>query len=157
MIATKLNHFGIKVIAKFTYTEAMELLDTKQKYIVVEGYKVKVSNPRFRLIRKNNSCVWCTEIATTAWLVADERAKPGDPATFTFLDKKEQLLFTKDHIMPRKRGGPNADWNYQTMCHQCNGDKGHGHPHSDRFIRRHSSYTDHEKQMELWMRKRFGH
>ena len=34
------------------------------------------------------------------------------------------ILFTKDHIVPKKLGGPNSLENYQTMCWPCNQAKG---------------------------------
>lgn len=34
------------------------------------------------------------------------------------------MMFTKDHIQPKSRGGKNHLSNYQTMCDQCNYNKG---------------------------------
>ena len=36
-----------------------------------------------------------------------------------------EILFTKDHIIPRARGGSNDQRNLQTMCQPCNTSKGH--------------------------------
>lgn len=33
------------------------------------------------------------------------------------------MLFTKDHIHPRSKGGANSLKNYQPMCSPCNGAK----------------------------------
>lgn len=41
--------------------------------------------------------------------------KPGD-----------EVPLTKDHIVPKSRGGSNEFKNYQTMCGPCNWDKGSG-------------------------------
>jgi hypothetical protein len=35
-----------------------------------------------------------------------------------------EILFTKDHIIPKSRGGKNILANYQTMCVECNNKKG---------------------------------
>jgi len=40
----------------------------------------------------------------------------------------EEVLFTKDHILPRSRGGPTSLHNMQTMCAPCNVQKGNGRP-----------------------------
>jgi len=31
---------------------------------------------------------------------------------------------TMDHMTPKARGGANAQWNLQVLCHICNGEKG---------------------------------
>lgn len=36
----------------------------------------------------------------------------------------EEILMTKDHILPKSKGGKNTISNYQTMCIVCNVDKG---------------------------------
>lgn len=36
----------------------------------------------------------------------------------------EEILFTKDHILPASKGGANELDNYQTMCAPCNWAKG---------------------------------
>lgn len=35
-----------------------------------------------------------------------------------------EVMITKDHIMPRSKGGQDVMWNYQTMCQWCNSRKG---------------------------------
>jgi len=35
-----------------------------------------------------------------------------------------EILMTKDHIVPKSKGGPNAMFNYQLMCQKCNSRKG---------------------------------
>jgi len=39
--------------------------------------------------------------------------------------KSVRILFTKDHILPRYRGGKDIMSNYQVMCQICNARKGH--------------------------------
>lgn len=31
-----------------------------------------------------------------------------------------EVMMTKDHIIPKSKGGPSCLWNYQTMCWHCN-------------------------------------
>ena len=38
--------------------------------------------------------------------------------------KGQEVLFTKDHIVPKSKGGGNQMHNYQTMCTTCNIEKG---------------------------------
>jgi 5-methylcytosine-specific restriction endonuclease McrA len=45
------------------------------------------------------------------------------------LDKDgDEVLMTKDHIIPKSRGGKNNISNYQTMCYPCNHAKGNQMP-----------------------------
>lgn len=37
---------------------------------------------------------------------------------------QKERLFTKDHIIPRSKGGTNEKTNFQTMCAVCNNRKG---------------------------------
>ena len=39
------------------------------------------------------------------------------------MDGNNTILFTKDHILPRSKGGKNWLQNYQTMCYNCNQEK----------------------------------
>ncbi len=38
-------------------------------------------------------------------------------------DKNEEILMTKDHIIPKSKGGKDRLDNFQTMCSICNEDK----------------------------------
>ena len=39
-------------------------------------------------------------------------------------DNGDEILMTKDHILPRSKGGIDDISNYQTMCKPCNEAKG---------------------------------
>jgi len=39
-------------------------------------------------------------------------------------DEGKEILMTKDHVIPRSKGGKDEVSNYQTMCSKCNGNKG---------------------------------
>lgn len=39
-------------------------------------------------------------------------------------DNGNEILMTKDHIIPKSRGGKNNIENYQTLCQKCNSKKG---------------------------------
>lgn len=65
-------------------------------------------------------------------------------------------MLTIDHIMPKARGGPNKDWNYQLMCTVCQLVKAASPPTTSRFENRHLPYTTKEKQEEQWLALKFG-
>jgi 5-methylcytosine-specific restriction endonuclease McrA len=39
---------------------------------------------------------------------------------YGLLETGEERMLTKDHIMPKSKGGANEMWNYQLMCDWCN-------------------------------------
>jgi hypothetical protein len=40
----------------------------------------------------------------------------------------DELVLTKDHIIPKSKGGDNNLSNYQTLCYPCNHEKADDHP-----------------------------
>lgn len=45
-----------------------------------------------------------------------------------------EILMTKDHVLPKSKGGLDFLGNLQTMCQPCNGQKANFHPHQPSFI-----------------------
>lgn len=106
-----------------------------------DGDVMKMGSARYRLFRRQRTCVSC---GLEGVFFAKERSARVDKATGAaralgsadwhfnmyglreVFDKKKRtteirgVLMTKDHILPRKRGGADVDWNYQTMCSPCN-------------------------------------
>jgi len=96
------------------------------KYKIINGLEVKISSQRYAVFKKSLECVKCHCVGS---YFAIER--PVFPKNTRYhlnlygIDKNgKELLFTKDHILPRSKGGKNILSNYQTMCHICNTEKG---------------------------------
>ena len=55
---------------------------------------------------------------------------PGDPFftlnLYGINNKGEEIMMTKDHIIPRAQGGSDDLENFQVMCQRCNLSKGSG-------------------------------
>jgi hypothetical protein len=62
-------------------------------------------------------------------------------------DKK--ILFTKDHIVPRSRGGSEELSNFQTLCYPCNRDKDDFHPEKDRSLRHREVGYHRQQEIDL--------
>lgn len=109
--------------------------------IKLSGYMVKVSSQRLITFKRSPSCVVCG--ITGDMLVLEfggsRLPKPGDKnqgsphlnfyakwddSDIKLLKGRKSILMTKDHIVPRSKGGTDALDNYQTMCFRCNEFKG---------------------------------
>lgn len=112
------------------------LADLGPFYKEWDGTPIWMNDARYRVFKRSLVCVRCQ---TTGTFFAKERSVRFNKATGEF----EQcggtwhlnlygtrpygagyILMTKDHILPRSKGGSNADDNYQTMCTTCNARKG---------------------------------
>lgn len=101
------------------------LLDGGQREFIVNGYHVKVQSLRYRTFQKSPVCTGCQAVGTL-WALERMSTDPPHRAHFelyTIKDGKE-LLMTKDHIIPKSRGGLDTLENLQTMCTICNQLKG---------------------------------
>jgi 5-methylcytosine-specific restriction endonuclease McrA len=112
--------------------EVMELLSDEkrnpQDYVEMQGVQVKVTSQRYPVFKRSLKCCvdGCENVGS---FFAIER--PVFPPTAKYhlnlyaLDKEgKEVLMTKDHIIPRSKGGKNIQSNYQTMCTLCNAKKG---------------------------------
>lgn len=116
-------------IRKETYPVAEVLKHIKphvprQKNVVdFDGDPIELESQRYRLFhQKGTTCVDCGLVGE---FFAKE--KSDDPRITKYhlnlygvRDGKE-VLFTKDHILPKSKGGKNHMKNYNPMCSTCNG------------------------------------
>jgi len=107
--------------------------------VVFGDHLVCMDSPRYRLFQKSPTCVACGvkgcfyALERSAKLLKKERIlvpTDGLPHFNLYGLKRRhngeviQVLMTKDHILPRAKGGPDHDDNFQTMCWPCNHAKG---------------------------------
>lgn len=85
-------------------------------------YKVYMRSSRFKLFSRSRKCVCCGLVGK--WMVLDLCKGHSRPHFNLYGKRKGKLiLFTRDHIVPKSKGGGNNLSNYQTMCVTCNGKK----------------------------------
>lgn len=95
------------------------------------GKKVKMGSQRYELFK--NKGVTCVKCGLKGEFFALEKQnehffdgkKLPDTDRYHFNlygynDKGEEVMLTKDHIVPKSKDGKNALDNYQTMCYYCN-------------------------------------
>lgn len=94
-----------------------------------DGDNIKICSQRYYTFQKSLECSHCGLIGVH---FAKERHvdKNGNPLSNSFhfnlyaIDKEgNEVLMTKDHIIPRAKGGRDSLKNYQTMCEICNSAK----------------------------------
>lgn len=93
--------------------------------VQVEPVRVYASSDRYELFNaKGTTCVKCGTKGTHLRLRLTNYTKEGILRGHFNLHDDKGILMTKDHIIPRAKGGKNHLSNYQTMCEPCNIAKG---------------------------------
>lgn len=106
--------------------KSVEINSTKKDIIYIDGDSIKLGSDRYKTFKfKGLKCVKCS---LTGSIFAKERCG-GDIISwhmnlYAIDEKGEEVLMTKDHIIPKSLGGKNIFENYQTMCTICNAEKG---------------------------------
>lgn len=102
--------------------QSQEFFEPKRPFVARgRTYNVKMLSSRFSLFRKNRCCVCCGVKGTVMGLCFGGNAVPHFNL-YAEVDGSLRLM-TKDHIVPRSRGGSNGQANFQTMCTKCNAAK----------------------------------
>lgn len=91
--------------------------------------KIRTNSDRYIIFKtKGLTCVNCGKTANKAYVeITEENLRLGTTAHINFYHVDQfgkRLLFTKDHIIPKSKGGKDCQENYQTMCKICNSMKG---------------------------------
>lgn len=100
----------------------------KQNKVDFDGDMIKMDSHRYWVFKVKG--VSCAECGIKGLYFAKERdISNQNSETYHFnlyaIDKNgEEIMMTKDHIIPKSRGGKNHIDNYQPMCIKCNVNKG---------------------------------
>lgn len=97
----------------------------KESYVDFDGDLIKMNSHRYHLFAtKGTTCVNC---GLQGEFFAKEKTIPDERPHFNLyaIDQYgNEVLMTKDHILPKSKGGKDHIDNYQTMCAPCNVAKG---------------------------------
>lgn len=93
----------------------------KSDSIRVDGYLVYKDSWRYRTFyQKGLKCACCGRVGS--YFKLDVDSNNIERAHFN-LFSEDGTLMTKDHIIPKSKGGPDCIDNFQTMCQECNKNK----------------------------------
>lgn len=81
-----------------------------------KSYLCNLKSDRLILFKKSTRCVCCGVNGT---IIKSQMTRYEDRPHFN-LYSKNGILMTKDHIVPKSKGGKDNQDNYQTMCVLCN-------------------------------------
>lgn len=96
-------------------------------YMEINGslWSINMDSQRYQVFSKSTQCVTCKRNGEHFLLQHEkENQKSAHFNLYGLGIFGEDILFTKDHILPRSKGGKDILENYQTMCYICNKAKG---------------------------------
>lgn len=112
-------------IARKAINDSLDSLPSKKEFVVNGiSYTVNMTSLRYQTFLKSISCVKCGLVGSVMRL---EFCKGHTPVHSTphfnlygVNSKGIYVMLTKDHIMPKAKGGSDKIDNLQTMCATCN-------------------------------------
>lgn len=108
-------------ILSIDYLEKLTDKHTPSLYRNIHGVDVKISSQRYELFKKNICCVRCgIEGKFLAIEKLNNNIHNYNINVYSINKNGDEILMTKDHIIPKSKGGKDIMKNYQTMCINCN-------------------------------------
>jgi len=111
------------VIAEFTVEEILNLIDPKntdRTRIKYKGFEFRISSLRLRTFKKHGvKCACCGKEGIIF------RLQNSGNSNFYHLGlwTADNIQMTKDHVIPKSKGGKDRLDNMQTLCQKCNNKK----------------------------------
>lgn len=131
-------------IGVFTIDEVLNYIGPYNREYM--GKKIKMGSQRYELFKtKGTVCVNCG--LEGKFFALEKQKQPNyqngeelpenDRYHFNlygYNENDEEVMLTKDHIIPKSKGGSNTLDNYQTMCSVCNWSKGNTYEEYEELI-----------------------
>ena len=130
------KRYSIEDVFKMIGEECLNKTDDKgknQSNIEVDGFQVHPVSLRYMTFyQKGTKCACCGKEGAYFQLDPDKNGHNAEFRRHFNLYAKDGTLMTKDHIIPKSKGGRNHVSNMQTMCYPCNKAKGAIYPGLER-------------------------
>jgi hypothetical protein len=100
--------------------------DAPRKDFTIDGvtYSVNMKSARMVCFTRNVRCVCCGTLGEVFLLELPSKSKQMIPHFNMYgMRKGEWVQMTKDHVVPRSKGGRDNQENLVTMCCKCNEEK----------------------------------
>lgn len=96
------------------------------EYMDIGGDSVKITSARYSVFQRNLACknTRCNHVGSVFYKEKAWDAVAYHLNLYAISSTGEEILMTKDHRIPRSKGGKDIQSNYDTMCTYCNGKKG---------------------------------
>lgn len=108
---------------EYSYDEIISKISYENERIPfeVDGriFNVKMGSQRYFLFKKQKCCAVCG-IEGEKFVLETSDKKIPPHFNFYAIENGKDLLMTKDHIIPRSKGGEDNLTNYNTLCIICN-------------------------------------
>lgn len=131
---TRKNTYSIAMIENILKPVVTANINTSKKVkvngkpieIMIDDETIFALSDRYKLFfTKGYTCIHCGLQASFFALETSGKKIMRYHLNLYGYDKNgKEVLFTKDHILPKSKGGKNHLSNYQTMCVHCNNKKG---------------------------------
>lgn len=112
------------------FLKYIEMCHTKKDIKIFDGDAIKLGSDRYKVFKfKGLKCKRCNLVGS--YFAKERTLTKKEPLIlswhmnlYAINEKGEHILFTKDHILPKSKGGKDEFENYATMCYICNQIKG---------------------------------
>jgi len=103
----------------------------KKKKVELDGDLINMASDRYKTFKTSGTnCVYC---GLEGKFFRKEKAFSQDTESwhlnlYGYDEDGKEVMLTKDHIVPKSKGGKNNISNYQTLCYKCNREKKDSYP-----------------------------
>lgn len=113
---------------EYSVEEVLDHVTATETERTYDGYRVRMNSLRYHVFLRGRTCPVCKAEGTVFLLQRNDgdTNQPPDRAHFNLYARvgDDLVLMTKDHVVPRSRGGKDRLDNLVAMCVTCNSAKG---------------------------------